>query len=163
MRRARTIDRSWLYTCAVPVSVQCANAQLPSFGGNLLPQKTAFVQVLSIHAKHAWSQSHQTKHPHSHTRLCALVEHPKLLLLLLLRGFRQQLRLWLLQLRLELLLLLLLDVLLLLAPAPPHSSLSLPLHHTRCPPPLSPPLSTLPSPQPDPAIGIPPALRLKPL
>jgi hypothetical protein len=38
-----------LYTCVVPVSRQCANAQLPSIGGDLLnlvvPEKTAIVQV----------------------------------------------------------------------------------------------------------------------
>jgi hypothetical protein len=41
--------QSWLYTCAVPVSGQCANAHLPSIGGDLVPENTAFVQVpLSI-------------------------------------------------------------------------------------------------------------------
>jgi hypothetical protein len=35
--------RSWLYTCAVPVSVQCANAHLPSIGGDLVPEKIAFI------------------------------------------------------------------------------------------------------------------------
>jgi hypothetical protein len=40
------LAQSWLYTCVVPVSVQCTNAQLPSFGGDLLPESTAFVRVL---------------------------------------------------------------------------------------------------------------------
>ena len=35
--------QSWLYTCAVPVSVQCANAHLPSIGGDLVPDKTALI------------------------------------------------------------------------------------------------------------------------
>jgi hypothetical protein len=35
-------------------SVQCAkfNAQLPSFGGDLMPEKTAFAQVLNLVAMH---------------------------------------------------------------------------------------------------------------
>ena len=39
--------QSWLYTCAVPVMVlgQCTNAHLPSIGGDLVPENTAFVQV----------------------------------------------------------------------------------------------------------------------
>ena len=37
--------QSWLYTCAVSVSGQCANAHLPSIGGDLVPENTAFVQV----------------------------------------------------------------------------------------------------------------------
>ena len=41
MRRVR----SWLYTCAVPVSALCTNAQLPSFGGDLLPERTVFVRA----------------------------------------------------------------------------------------------------------------------
>jgi hypothetical protein len=36
----------WLYTCVVPVSGQCANAQLPSIGQDLVPDKTTFVQVV---------------------------------------------------------------------------------------------------------------------
>jgi hypothetical protein len=43
--------RSWLYTCAVPVSVQCANAQLLSFGGDLLHEKTTFVRVAGTVAR----------------------------------------------------------------------------------------------------------------
>jgi hypothetical protein len=34
-------------TCAVPVSALFTNVQLPSFGGDLLPERTAFVQVQS--------------------------------------------------------------------------------------------------------------------
>ena len=37
--------QSWLYTCAVPVSGQCANAHLPSIGGDLVPENTAFILV----------------------------------------------------------------------------------------------------------------------
>ena len=39
------LEQSWLYTCAIPVSVQCANAHLPSIGGDLLPEKIAFILV----------------------------------------------------------------------------------------------------------------------
>jgi hypothetical protein len=43
MRRARTIVAIHKVTCAIPVSVRCANAQLPSFGGVLLLESTAFI------------------------------------------------------------------------------------------------------------------------
>ena len=39
--------QSWLYTCAVPVSVQCANAHLPAFGQDLVLVKTAFILVVA--------------------------------------------------------------------------------------------------------------------
>jgi hypothetical protein len=45
MKRARTIVAIYGCTCAVPVSGQCANAHLPSIGGDLVPENTAFVQV----------------------------------------------------------------------------------------------------------------------
>ena len=38
--------RSWLYTCVVPVSARCANAHLLLFGGDLVPENTAFILVL---------------------------------------------------------------------------------------------------------------------
>ena len=47
MRRARTI----VATCAVPVSVQWANAQLPLFEGDLLSESTAFIMVNLVLSK----------------------------------------------------------------------------------------------------------------
>jgi hypothetical protein len=41
--------RSWLYTCVVPVSARCANAHLLSYGGDLVPEKNAFVLVLHMY------------------------------------------------------------------------------------------------------------------
>jgi hypothetical protein len=38
--------QSWLYTCAVPVSVQRANAHLPSIGQDLVPDKTVLILVV---------------------------------------------------------------------------------------------------------------------
>jgi hypothetical protein len=41
MRRVRTI----VAICAVPVSVQCAKAQLPLFGGDLLPEAAVYERM----------------------------------------------------------------------------------------------------------------------
>ena len=54
MRRARTIVAIYPDTCVVSVSVQCANAYLPSIGQDLLPDKTAFVQVCLINRPIVW-------------------------------------------------------------------------------------------------------------
>ena len=44
--------RSWLYTCVVPVSARCANAHLLLFGGDLVPENTAFILVYKYAQKY---------------------------------------------------------------------------------------------------------------
>ena len=48
--------QSWLYTsiCAVPVSGQCANVDLPWFGQDLVPDKAAFVRVRARTARRGY-------------------------------------------------------------------------------------------------------------
>ena len=48
MRRARTIVATCIYMRGSGIIAgQCANAHLPSIGGDLVPENTAFVQVVN--------------------------------------------------------------------------------------------------------------------